>query len=169
MVLNEGQSSFDNFIKACYLFNELAGKADKVSSGDIQRQLNLVHEEIQETQEALLRNDAVEFLDGVIDTMVTCAGLLQKLEALGINVRKAMQDTVNNNLSKYPSDPDTANATIEMYKSEGILTRIEYNERHQRFIILDSNDKVRKPVGYSSNKLSDCVPLALIEKGFSNV
>ena len=69
-----------------------------------------------------------------------------------------MMRVASNNLTKMPFDLETAIATVEYYKQQGIECKYEYNETYDRYVIRDQNNKVRKPLGYVSVDLSDCVP-----------
>lgn len=140
------------------LFNLTAGTANKLEKGDINAQLMLIQEEVQEIAEALRKGDDVELLDGAIDSLFVVLGLIQKLKMKGFVTYEAMQKVAQNNLSKFPTDPKVVMATIEHYRKQGIKCHHEYIEEYKRYVIRDENNKVRKPVGYESVDLSDCVP-----------
>ena len=152
----------------CYSFNDIAGKDKLCSLKDIEFQYNLILEETKEIKDrGIDKNNVKEVLDGVMDVMVTALGLMQKLEYLGINVRKAMRDTAYNNLTKYPSDERTAIETAIKYEQEGrIAVKVEYNSEYELFVIKDTKDKVLKPIGFESNDLSNCIPEDLLLNGF---
>jgi hypothetical protein len=153
----------------CYAFNEIAGKHNLTTLKDIEFQYNLIAEEAKEIKDkGIDKNNVKETLDGVIDVMVTALGLLQKLEYLGVDTNKAMQDTALNNLTKYPTKELTAIQTAEKYEEEGIQVTVEYNFRYDLFVIKNHNDKVMKPIDFESNDLSNCIPEELLQKGFVN-
>lgn len=148
--------AYEELVGASYLFNQLSGGAKELAEGAVVKQYNLIKEEFDELTAAVQAKDTTEVLDGCIDILVTTYGMLQKLEALGCNVDKALVDTANNNLSKFPTSEKGANvlATIAMYADQGIEVKSTYNKEYKRYVIRDTNGKVRKPLGYVSNDLS---------------
>jgi hypothetical protein len=157
----------NDFQDDCYAFNSVAGKDKLCTLKDIEFQYNLILEETKEIKEkGIDHNNAKEVVDGVVDVMVTALGLMQKLEALGVDMNKAMRDTAYNNLTKYPSDERTAIETAVEYEQNGIQVKVEYNSEYELFVIKNMKDKVMKPVGFSSNDLSDCIPEDLLLNGF---
>lgn len=158
--------SFEDFVADCYLFNELAGKDKQCSFTDIYQQSMLVHEEVLEIVDGVRKNNPEEVLDGAVDVLVVTLGLMQKLKRLGVDVSKAMQKTALNNFSKFPSDFAIAQESLANLKRKGVDCRMEYNEEYELYVIKDSNDKVRKPVGFESNSLEDCIPEQLVKEGF---
>ncbi len=156
------------FLEDCFKFNEVAEKHNLTSFDDFVNQQELIHEEVYEGIDALEDNDIRELLDGTVDVLVTALGQLQKLEQLGIDVYKAMQDTVQNNLSKFVSSEEEAIATSDMYFEQGIQTKVVYNPKFNLYCIKNAEtDKIMKPIGFQSNDLSSCLPAGLQEKGFS--
>jgi hypothetical protein len=159
--------SIEDFQIDCYAFNEIAEKHSLTSLKDITLQYELIAEETQEIKDKGIDfNDPTEVLDGVLDVMVTALGLLQKLEYLGINVNKAMQDTAYNNLSKFPYSEDIAISTAQHYETKGVKVKVEYNSSYDLFVIKNESDKVMKPTGFESNNLANCIPLNLLMDGF---
>jgi uncharacterized protein YkuJ len=158
--------TFDDFKIDVYAFNEIAGKDKAASHLDLCKQFKLVVEELKELSDGLNENNPVEVLDGVVDVLVTSLGLLQKLEALGFNAQRALFDTAENNLSKYPTDEAVAIETAKNFESEGITVNVTYNIAYDMFVIKDLQDKVRKPINFKSNDLSNCIPLEVLDNGF---
>lgn len=157
----------NDFQDDCYAFNEVAGKDKLCTLKDIEFQYNLILEETKEIKEkGIDKNNAKEVVDGVVDVLVTALGLAQKLEALGVDMNKAMRDTAYNNLTKYPSDERTAIETAVKYEQDGIQVKVEYNSEYELFVIKNMKDKVMKPIGFESNDLSDCIPEDLLLNGF---
>jgi hypothetical protein len=148
----------EKFKNDCYLFNKVAGKALQVTHSDLSEQFKLIVEELKETCDGLATNNPEEVLDGTIDVLVTTFGLLQKLENLGVDVNKAMFKTADNNLSKFPQSESIAIDTVQMYESQDVTVTVEYYSEFDRFVIKDENGKVKKPVGFISNDLKDCLP-----------
>lgn len=161
--------NISDFQVDCYAFNEIANKHNKTTLKDIEFQYKLILEETKEIKDkGIDQNNVKETLDGVIDVMVTALGLLQKLEYLGVDTNKAMKDTAENNLTKYPSKELTAIQTAMMYEEDGIAVNVEYNSDYELFVIKNWNDKVMKPIDFESNDLSNCIPKELLEKGFQD-
>lgn len=161
--------NISDFQMDCYAFNEIAGKHNLTALKDIEFQYNLIAEETKEIKDkGIDQNNVKETLDGVIDVMVTALGLLQKLEHLGVDTNRAMKDTAENNLTKYPSKELTAIQTAQKYEEDGIPVTVEYNSNYELFVIKNWNDKVMKPIDFESNDLSNCIPTELLQKGFQD-
>ena len=159
--------NISDFQDDCYAFNIVAGKDNLCTLKDIEFQYNLILEETKEIKEkGIDHNNAKEVVDGVVDVMVTALGLMQKLELLGVDMNKAMRDTSQNNLTKYPSDERIAITTAQKYEEEGIQVTVDYNSDYDMFVIKNLKDKVMKPVGFESNDLSNCIPADLLLNGF---
>lgn len=140
------------------LFNEISGQANKVSKEDLVNQLLLIQEEVSEIAEGLRNNDLVEVLDGAIDTLFVTLGLIQKLRNKGVNTDLAMACVANNNLTKFIKSPTLVNESVVHYQKLGISVTPEYNLVREVYVLKDENDKVKKPVGYVSVDLTECVP-----------
>lgn len=151
----------------CYAFNEIANKHNLTSLKDIERQYELILEEVKEIKEkGIDKNNAKEVLDGCLDVMVTAFGLMQKLEILGVDMSTAMCDTATNNLSKFPSDKQEATETSIYHTRQGVAVTAEYNTEYEVFVVKNKQDKVMKPVSFESNDLSNCIPVDLLLYGF---
>lgn len=148
----------DNLYNDTFTFNDLAGNTTRLSLRDIKSQTKLIIEETNELNDAVEANDPVKVLDGVTDILVVVSGLASKLLALGFDVSTAFEQTAKNNLSKFPRSEKTAISTVDAFKQQGIETTAEYNASHDRWVIRDENGKVRKPIGFVSNDLSNCIP-----------
>ena len=147
------------FTSKCYLFNKVAGKDNLFDKQSIQEQIDLIKEEVKETQEGLDNNDLVELADGAIDVLVTTLGLIQKLENLGTDMNKAAKIIADNNLSKFTKDWQVVESTIQHYKEKGELVYPTfYNEENLYAIKRIIDNKVMKPVGFVSADLSSCIP-----------
>lgn len=137
-------------------FNEIAG----VFEGDLEQAadlyLSLIFEELTEAIEAYEERDKAELIDGCADILVTAMGLAQVLEKAGFDVEKAVKKVAQNNLTKY----------IDASEEGGMVIPTEYtstyNDKYKVIVLKDSNGKIRKPPGFQSVVLNDCVPA----KGF---
>lgn len=161
--INDNFNEYDavRFIQDVYAFNELSGQASKLDKSAIYNQLKLIAEETDELHEAVETNNAVEALDACIDIMYVLAGMMQKLEAMGMDVVGAMQQVANDNLTKFPGSKEVAELTQDMYNKQGIETTVTYSDKFNRWVIKDTNAKVRKPIGFTSTDLTKYVPKKL--------
>jgi hypothetical protein len=155
--------TFDKFYESVCKFNNLAG--NKNTHEAFKAQMKCLKEEVQETEDALLRNDPVKILDGAVDTIYVAMGMLQKLQELGVDVNGALRQVAEDNLTKFPSNMLDAVKTVEFYASQGINTGIESVLEYSRYVIKDENRKVRKPFNFKATELSEYVPRNLREEG----
>jgi len=140
------------------IFNEMAGNDVKLTLKDLFAQEKLIAEEAKELKEALDENNPVEVLDAIIDLYVVIDGMTSKLEALGFDVSTALKQTIENNMSKFPVDDVIVEQTIDNFDSQGIKTTAELHPVFKRWAIKDQNGKIRKPINFVSNDLSNCLP-----------
>lgn len=147
-----------------YQFNDMAGQFDTNPIDGVNLQLDLIFEEFcDETIKAFERGcnaiayykdkqeaskQAVNLLDGVCDTFVVVAGLMQKLQNAGFDVEQALLRVTDNNLSKFTTKADYNWASQQGYE-------VNYDETYHRFSYRDSNGKLRKPFDYKSVDISD--------------
>lgn len=149
-------------------FNNIAGNQDLSIKG-FRNQQGYVHEEaIKEVNDALRDNNVVKLLDGVIDGLYTIFGQLQKLEMLGCNIYGAAEKVCNDNLNKYPISKEEAQKTVLHYNSKNIHVTYQYNPEYKRYVIKDTNQKVRKPYNFVATDLTEYVPQELREKGLDD-
>lgn len=135
-------------------FNKIAGNLDNVSVDKLKAQMKVFIEEAKETEDAFENKDAVELLDGICDSFVTLAGLMQMAEKAGFKVDEALKRVNENNLSKFPT-----------YVTLKAKQEYDANGWHQFFdtdyhcwILKDSNGKIRKPVGFVPVVIDDLAP-----------
>jgi len=133
-----------------YEFNDLAGNFNCVDGKSLENQCMYIQEELNETLEAIFKGDEVEVIDGACDLWVTVCGLMQKLEAMGFDVKTAMQRVDDNNLQKFPKSMDDVT-----YSPDFNVTR---NDKYMRYVIKDQSGKVRKFDNFPKVDLSDLVP-----------
>lgn len=143
-------------------FNRLAGQLDNVTLQLIDNQLDYIWEEFIETVDAFEESNSVELIDGACDMFVTVAGLLQKLEAAGVDIREALDRVNQNNLSKFVPLDIALN-----YNPEYTVT---IDEKSQRRILKNDAGKVMKPNNFVPVDLSDLAKdFKLFEGGDNNV
>lgn len=135
-------------------FNKLGGSLDNVTMNSLALQLDLIQEEYVETVEAFDNLDAVEYVDGVADMFVVVTGMIQKLEALGVDMESVINRVCDNNLAKYPivSEEAFRNGTVFQLIPDGCSGKISDG----RLIITDDKTgKIRKPTNFTPVDLSD--------------
>ena len=144
---------YENSLRAC----EIAGQDKEFSYQFRKQQLSYIQSEVQELADALEELDLVEELDACQDILVTVFGYLQKLEALGARVDKAMVKTADNNLSKFPTTLEEVQQTQEFYKTvKNKETVFGYSSDYKRYVVRDMNGKYLKCKSFVENDLSDC-------------
>ena len=165
MSLNKGTYDYDfqAFIEEVYQFNDIADEArgkGETTLEDLKNQYKVIHEEVLELGDALIHNNPVKVLDGVVDTLVTVLGMARQLEDLGFDVLGACQQVAFDNLMKYPLTESVAIDTQKFYLDKGINTTYQESitELGKRYVILDINKKVRKPYNFVGTDLTDYVP-----------
>lgn len=132
------------------IFNSVACNLKSVDEYSVDNQLSYIFEELQESITAFEQKNAIETLDGACDLFVTVAGFMQKLEAAGFDVEKALQLVCENNLSKYIAYGKP------LYYDKSLTATL--NTEHNLWVLRDSNQKIRKPVNFKSVDLSNLVP-----------
>ena len=139
-------------------FNSIACNDTKLTKEDYKAQYKVLFEEVKEIEEALDTNDIVKLVDGVVDTVVSVLGFVQRLEKQGVNMSKAMELIAENNLSKYTMNAYYADLSVADYKSKGIEVVSEFNKEYCVYVLRDTNGKVRKPINFKSVSIEDCIP-----------
>lgn len=155
----------NEFYKSVKLFNNLAGNND-VSIKGFKTQQKVVFEEcIKEVEEALNENNPVKLLDGIVDGLYVVFGQLAKVEALGCDIEGAIKQVCEDNLKKFPPNEEDAQKSVLHYNAQNINVSYTYNPEYNRYVIKDSNQKVRKPFNFVSTDLTQYVPEKLIKEG----
>lgn len=147
-----------------YQFNDMAGQFDTNPIDGVNLQLDLIFEEFcDETIKAFERGcnaityykdkqeaskQAVNLLDGVCDTFVVVAGLMQKLQNAGFDVEQALLRVTDNNLSKFTTKVDYNWASQQGYE-------VTYNETYHRFSYRNASGKLVKSFDYKSVDIGD--------------
>lgn len=133
-------------------FSEIAGVLDNPNYDTVDLYNSLAFEELSESITALEEDNPVEVLDGAIDEFYIVCGKLAILDKMGFNVEEALKRVCDNNLSKFPSTEDNkTNTWSPEYTAH-------FNKKHKVLVLKDKNGKIRKPDGFVSVDLSDCVP-----------
>lgn len=140
--------------------NKAAGNLDSVTYTSLHKQCLLIQEELNETlYKGIFLKDPKELLDGCCDVLVTAFGFMQMLDAAGFDTHHALSKVCENNDTKLISTDAVASAdeTIQMYANQNVQTALFYNEATHCYVVKDTNGKIRKPKGYVSVDLSDCL------------
>lgn len=139
-------------------FNQIAGSLDNVTLEKFDLQLDLIYEEFVVEGITEFENKNPEgFLDAIVDTFVTVAGLMQMAEAAGFDVNEALKRVCANNLEKYPS-------ADEKIVVAGDLT-VTKNEEYNCWVLKDQNGKVKKPPSFVNVDLEGLFPKNFFEGG----
>lgn len=135
-------------------FNLTAGNlTPPVTTDRLLQQLAIIREEFNETYEAALAEDATELVDGIADMVVTVFGLFSLLELRGHDCIGATLAICDQNLEKFPTDPEVVQRTVEYYEEIGLVTSVE--KLDGRFVIRNAlTNKILKPVGFEKIDLS---------------
>lgn len=170
-------SDLSKGVELVYQFNRNVGKAEPVSSSaefvtTCRNQFERIVEEMQETLDALQKmhfgdfshTTKKEFLDGVLDVMVTATGLAQIAEVNGYKVGEALVAVGENNCTKYTDDYTLAAQTAEHYASldaseEYDVISVAESGNEWYSVHRVSDDKVMKLLGHRSPVLDSFVPL----------
>jgi len=156
MKFNQKVSALDQLFIDTEQCCNIAGQSYDVTTEGKLQQFDIIQEEVKELLNAIGHNDLTEQLDACVDTLVTVFGFMLKLQYQGADLDKAMLKTGANNLTKFPADRDTAEATIQKYKDKNVQVGISFNPVYNRWVIKDINGKYKKPVEFVDNDLSDC-------------
>jgi len=162
--MQTNQYTLNSLEQDVYKFNEIAGKAATApTKQQLLQQLALIQEELTETIAAVEADDQTETIDGLCDVLITAVGFKHMLDLQGYNTSEAMQATAENNLSKFIkldgySARETITESLIKYKTQNKIT-VVHNAKYDVVVLLDENNKVKKPVGFVSNDLSKFIPL----------
>jgi hypothetical protein len=142
-------------------FNQIAGNLNssnhEATLNTIEKQISFIQEEVEEAYDAFTAEDIQEVVDGACDAFVTVAGLMQELEAAGVNIEKALARVCANNLTKFPTTFEHNN-NPEAYMPQGDVTAHHTDYGH---VVYKRNidGKVMKPVNYVPVDLSGTFPV----------
>ena len=138
-------------------FNQIAGNLNGADLDGIAHQIEFIDSELDEAWAGYQEQDMVEVVDGACDLFVTVAGLMQRLEAAGVNIEKALARVNENNLSKFPTTHVHENdATLQPEDTDVVFTdygHVVYKRKH--------DGKVMKPTNFVSVDITSCVPTDL--------
>lgn len=155
------ENNFETFANECYRWNDKQRKSrsasEIISREDLRNQLKLIQSEVDELKESIDNETNQEILEEFTDVMVTVVGFAQLLEKCGFDVMNGLASTNENNFTKF-IDTSTLEGgielsnTIEFYRDQGITVRAIGPMRAK--VVVDVNNKIRKPVSYKKKNLS---------------
>jgi len=155
--MNKTSKIFDYMYEDVKAFNNLAGSDN--SYAWFKNQKKVLDEEVnKELFPAIDNNSVVDILDGAIDTIYVAMGIIQKLEALGIDVSKAIDQVCSDNLLKFPHTLEDAFSTVKFYNNKDINVYYEFNSDYSKYVIKDENGKIRKPFNFTPTDLNKYIP-----------
>lgn len=145
------------------MFNNIAGTSDDYSKQALENQLKLILSEVQELVDAFNGEAPINVAAEAVDVAVTTIGLLQKLNNAGIDIQEVTKRIGVKNLEKFPLDITEVNRTVSDYESKGVKTTVSSTNTDgiTRYVIRDTNGKVRKPIGFTSVNLNGLTPINL--------
>lgn len=151
---NNIQTAYESVRK----FNTIAGNLSHANHEQtldgLYSQLEFIESELKETIQAFDEQDTVELVDGACDLFVTVAGFMQRLEAAGVNIEKALARVNENNMTKFPQTFEH-NQNPDMQPDGTELVFTDYGhvvyKRHY-------DSKVMKPTTFVPVDLTSCVP-----------
>lgn len=151
--------NLNTFEEKVRIFNHVCGSLTDVDDTKLTLQLSLIKEELQELEEAFKVKDSVEVLDGIVDVLVTAVGFAQQLQTQGYDLSTAIQRVADNNLTKFPKYAAVALESVNYYVNIGVPAYYSFSDSAKAYVVKrDSDNKVIKPVGYTSVVLGDLVP-----------
>ena len=138
------------------MFNDVVNKPNTIDT--LKEKHKIATEEILELRDALDKNDPIEILDAVVDSLYTVLAFFKSCEAIGYDVKGAILAVCENNSTKFVKTATEAEMSVRHYQSQGIECKSVYNEKYDCYSIVDGNGKVRKPLGYKSVELDKFLP-----------
>lgn len=127
-------------------FNEVCNNLPDVDYESINLQISICFEEMSEVIESFEELDIVNLAKEVADLQVTVFGLVQKLEAVGVDMGGVLNEVCQNNLQKFLPQGEAL-----QYNSEYTAS---LNQKHQRWILKNAAGKVMKPSNYQKADVS---------------
>lgn len=130
-------------------FNEICGNIPDVDEASLDLQISLCYEEMVEVIDAFEQRDMKELAKEVADLWVVVAGLVQKMRHAGVDMGSVIEAVCEDNLGKFipqgqPLQYDSAFTA-------------SLNQKYGRWVIKDSNGKVRKANSYKKADVSQYV------------
>lgn len=87
--------------------------------------MNLVREEINETEEAILNNEFPEFIDGIADSIYVLYGMAARV---GVDMDEVFDEVHYSNMSKICKTEEEAKTTVESYQGHKTYQDVYYTK-----------------------------------------
>ena len=126
----------------------------------VRNQVARINEEVHETSGASVVEDKVELLDGLVDVLVTTAGLARLLKGAGFDIDSACAAVAKNNLDKFFTDPSEAMLHEQMYVKLGQQVTVQQviQDGVPYYVLKRASDnKIMKPFNHPKVELKDFV------------
>lgn len=144
--------SFEELYQDVLAFNDIAGNLNNVNLDSIDNQLSFIFEELSETITGFEEGDAKEVIDGAADLFVTVSGLIQKLEAAGVDMRAVISKVNENNLEKFPK---TGAVNLDVLQKNNPDFVVSHNPKYDVYVLKDAKGKIRKPSTFIAVDLTE--------------
>lgn len=132
---------------------------DEGTLAKILRQSAFVVEEAKEIQDGANANDVQEMLDGHLDTRFVNDQIGVYLESLGIDLTKAWDEVCRSNNSKFSTDLEMMERSVQHYSFGGVATEIVESPIPNVFVLKRLSDgKIMKPLSFSEPNLRRFIP-----------
>lgn len=139
--------------------------SDEGTLAKILRQSAFVVEEAKEIQDGAVAGDVQEMLDGHLDTRFVNDQIGVYLESLGIDLSKAWEEVCRSNNSKFSTDLEMMERSVQSYMFGGIETEIVESPIPNVFVLKRVSDgKIMKPLCFSEPNLRKFIPKHLRSK-----
>lgn len=139
--------------------------SDEGTLAKILRQSAFVVEEAKEIQDGANAGDVQEMLDGHLDTRFVNDQIGVYLESLGIDLSKAWEEVCRSNNSKFSTDLEMMERSVQSYMFGGIETEIVESPIPNVFVLKRVSDgKIMKPLCFSEPNLRKFIPKHLRSK-----
>jgi len=113
--------------------------------------IELIQEELNELQQAIIDNDLTEVADALCDIQYVLAGAILEF-GLHDKFADLFAEVQRSNMSKACADLEEAQATVEHYASQG--TEAYYKEQEGNYLVYRKADnKTLKSINYSPAEL----------------
>jgi phosphoribosyl-ATP pyrophosphohydrolase len=99
---NNIQQAYEQIRKWYSIAGRLNHANHEAALDGVPHQLELIDEELKETFTAFEEQNVAELVDGTCDMFFVVCGEMLRLEAMGVNIEKALARVCENNMTKYP-------------------------------------------------------------------
>lgn len=162
--LIEDKPMYQKYTPEVKRWNEIMQNAPKLCDDEgtlakILRQSAFVVEEAKEIQDGAKAGDVQEMLDGHLDTRFVNDQIGVYLESLGIDLNKAWDEVCRSNNSKFSTDLEMMERSVQSYIFGGIETEIVESPIEGTFVLKRVSDgKIMKPLTFSEPNLRRFIP-----------